>query len=144
MADLEAMNAEIRARGRAQVAAIAHDDVADDMPDSLAKVATAPAMFVLIRRVDARELTPGSKAQKVDLEVLVGIVTQSLASASSAMKGAKGSEAISAALIRALHWWKPSGALERLKYRGEAGDPLREGSRLGVQHKFTTSVHDTY
>jgi hypothetical protein len=144
VADLEAMNAEIRARARDLVAELRHDDAADNMPDTLTRVAVTPAIFVLVRRVDARELTPGSKGQKVDLEVLVGVVTQSLAGASAAMQGAKGSESISAAVIAALHWWKPSGALEKLKYRGEAGDPMREGSRLGVQHRFTASMHETY
>jgi hypothetical protein len=147
VSDLTPTIAAIRARVRAEVTALKHDDVGDNLPDKLSSVPVTPAIYVLARRVNATELTPGSKVQKVELEVIVGVITQSFVPGGAALAA----EPVGAAVIKALHFWPATpaeahaiGLLEKLKYRGESGDPLSEPPRFGVQHRFRTSIHDTY
>jgi hypothetical protein len=142
--DQAAANREVRERLRTDVPELRHDDTAAVLTEKfLSSFRSTPAVFVLIRFYEARESVPGSKRQRVDLEVIVGLVTQSVGDASGAMKGATGSDAIAPKIRRSLHWWKPDWALERLKFRGES-DPIVSGSLLLNQYKFATAVMDTY
>lgn len=144
MIDTSILNAEIRAHARAQVEELNYDDIADALPEQLRAVATVPGLFVMIRRVSAVELSPGIKAQNVELEVSVGIVVASLAGANAALKGSQSLDAIAGKVQKALHWFQPpSTAQRRLKFRGE-DEPVKDGSRFAVQQRYAITVHESY
>jgi hypothetical protein len=150
--DRAAINAEVRQRVRAEVSSINFDDVADALPEQLRSVQTVPAIYVMVRPVSARELSPGMKSQNVELEVLVGIVNGALAGTSFALKGDDALEVIAGRVEKALHWYgveaaSPAGtppqSRRRLKFRG-GNDAIRDGGRFALQQRFELVVHEDY
>jgi len=143
MIDRAAAVLDIRQHLREQVAELVYDDAAANLTEVLFRTCNAPAIFVLIRYTDATELVPGLRTQKIELEIVAGLVTQSVASPSGAIKGPKGVDVVGPKVIKALHWWKPSWALEKVKFRGEEPG-VTEAGRLGTEFKFATSIHETF
>ncbi len=138
------MDAEIRARARAQVVALAYDDTAEDLDEALLTSCKTPAIFTMIVEPVANKKAIGSKDQVIQLDVRVGVVTQSLGPRRSApLKGSTGNYALRNAVKKALHDWKPSGALRKLEYRGNEFVG-RAGARVCYELKFETSIHETY
>jgi hypothetical protein len=139
MIDREAANAEVRARLRQQVAEIAYDDAAANLLERLfVGTFNTPAVFVEISFVSGRELTPERPTQEIEVEVMIGLVFQGVQE-----KGTKGLDKIVPKVMKALHWWQPSWARKKLKFRGEEQAVL-EGTRIGSQLKFATAIHETF
>ncbi len=143
MVDLEAGNSEIRTRVRAQVPEFVYDDTAENFDEGVFRTCNAPAFFLMIVPVAAQLLKPGLRDQKIELDIIAAIVVQNLASRSAALKGSKGLTQLAQKSMKALHWWKPSFVLEKVRFRG-ADEPVREGSRMGQQLHFYASIYETY
>jgi hypothetical protein len=138
MIDREAASVEVRQRIRDQVSEIAYDDAAANLLAKLGGTFNTPAAFVEIVFTSGRELTPERPTQEIDVDVTVGIVFQGVQE-----KGTKGLDKIVPKMMKALHFWKPSWARKKLKFRGEE-QAILDGTRIGSQLKFVTSIHETF
>jgi hypothetical protein len=135
---------EVRQHLRAEVPELAYDDAAANLTLSLVQTCAKPAVFVHLRFVNGEEQLPGNQTQNVEVEVLIGLVTQSVgAGGAAATKGARGSDVILPKIHKAIHWWQPSWARKKCKFRGE-DDPTVEGSVLLSPVRFATEVQETY
>jgi hypothetical protein len=143
MFDRDAATTEILARLQTQVPEIVYRDTAEALDEELFRTCNTPAAFALIRIPSAQELVPGVQKQKQELEIVIGIIQTSVASRSGALKGSKGVVTIAGKVMKALHWWQPTWALEKLKFRGEE-PPLRQGSRMGLEQKYSASIQETF
>jgi len=136
---------EVRQRLRAQVTELAFDDSAANLNESVVQTCAKPAVFVHLRWLEAAEMVPGMRTQEIVVEVLVGLVTQSVgAGGAAATKGARGSDVLLPKIHKAIHWWKPSWARTLCKFRGEVDEPVVVGSVLLSPIKFETKVQETY
>jgi hypothetical protein len=144
MFDRDAATTEILARLASQVPEIVYRDTAENLDEEILRTCNTPATFVLIRIPSGLELVPGVKKQKQELEIVVGIVQQSVAQGrSGALKGAKSLQTLGGKVMRALHWWQPTWALEKVKFRGEE-PPIRQGTRMGLEQKYSASIQETF
>lgn len=143
MIDIVALEDEILARLRAEVLEFAFGDTSENLDEELMASCNKPAVFTHVKEPSAAELAAGIKGQKIELEATIGILTQSLSSRSAASKGDNGTRKLKQKTKKALHWWKPAAALEKMKYRGE-DDPLRQGALAMRQLRFSLSIHEQY
>jgi hypothetical protein len=144
--DLVSLNGQIRARATSLVPEILFDDVADVATDeNFLRTCKAPALFVSLRRSEAAELVPGSRQQRQRLDVVVGLLVDSIGvTMTSALKGERALATLASKVMKALHWWTPDPrAMEMLKFRSE-DEAVRIGGRLGVQLHFETRANETF
>lgn len=114
-----------------------------DLDQLLARRVNTPAFFVVLVRKNAMAAAPGFRAQTMDLEVHVGIVTDGLPSTATAADGALGSDAMRNAAVRALHGGRLSNTMKPLDYDDENYAGAKNGRSLW-EEVFVTRIHETF
>jgi hypothetical protein len=145
MMDRSAANAVVRDRLRAEVSEAADVDAAYAIDEAaIAGLVALPALLVLIRYPDADEEVPGIATQNVDVEVTIGIVTQSSAETRAAR--AAEDDLLKQKATKAMHYWLPPAPWtkgRKFRFRGEE-HPIVVASRQCSALKFVIKIQETY
>jgi hypothetical protein len=142
--DLEALDAEIRARLRAEIPELRDDAPAPGgVTEEMVRSINAPGVYTLVADRNAKEKVPGMPAQDIAIEIRVGLITDNARTLSAPLVGPEGQYQLRQRVKKALHFWSPTSTKRRLKFESYvlAG---RVGSRSCGDSTFISSIYENY